>query len=95
MAKQKYTKLKNWPTDGLPVVKYDTLIDHFSNYEDSPMEDQFPEWLCWKFITDTMQDYYLKVDQNLLSMPRMPKYVTKVFNEIISKYGECYIEISY
>lgn len=92
MAKQKYTKLKNWPTDGLRVLKVEKLIEELGDYH--PIEDQFLNWLD-RFVPDADRDYYLKVDRTLISMPSIPKYVVDILETLLEMYGECYIEIRY
>ena len=95
MFKQKYTKSKNTPQDGLPLVTYDKLVDYLSEYEDSLVEDGFGWWLNLKFITNTTDTWWVRVDSNLLTMPHMPKYVRKNFDRMIEHWGECWLEVSY
>ena len=95
MFKQKYPKTKNTPQDGLPLVTYDELIDYLSYFEDSLVEDGFGWWLNAKFITNTTDTWWVRIDANFLTMPNMPKYVRTNIIRIIEKYGECWLEVSY
>lgn len=94
MATRKYTKSKA-PNDGLPLIASDEIVNFLSNWKDSLVEDNFGWWLLDKVNGSVDDSWWLRVDANLLTMPRMPKYVRNNFDRIISHFGECWVEAEY